>query len=51
MSKYEWNGSEERDWRIREIQYVLRTYNNGTRDADQTISRIADIVNGEKRKD
>ena len=51
MSKYEWNGSEERDWRIREIAYVLRTYNNGTRDADQTIARITEVVNGIANKD
>jgi len=51
MSKYTWNGSKERDWRIREIVYIFRCLDAGTRTEKEALSRIRDVVYGEARKD
>ena len=49
MSIYEWNGSWAR-WEIREIDYLLNCWKEGTRTEDEVWARFLEIMRREKRR-
>lgn len=50
MSIYDWKG-DKASWKIREIEYVIKCYRQGSRTDKETLQRIKDIIKNEARKD